>query len=105
MLVLQYCGCALLKSVLTATLISTATMKGHPLSQHGHNRNHSLCLFVWLLAGDVVSSCIQAAPKPADAAGLVSEALAAVEGWSWGIQQAVRNTDSITRSSLRDRYV
>lgn len=48
----------------------------------------------------------QDAPKPSDAAAGVAEALAAVEGWSWGIQQAVRNTDptTITRSGIRDRY-
>lgn len=47
----------------------------------------------------------QDAPKPATAAACVAEALSAVEGWSWGIQEAVRRTDpdSISRSGIRDR--
>jgi hypothetical protein len=55
-----------------------------------------------------VSICVnlmQGAPKPADAAAGVAEALSAVQGWSWGIQEAVRLTDpdSISRSAIRDR--
>lgn len=47
----------------------------------------------------------QAAPRPPDAAGRAAEALATVRGWSWGIEQAVRNTcmDAISRSLIRDR--
>lgn len=48
----------------------------------------------------------EGAPKPATAADRVAEALSAVEGWSWGIQEAVRRTDpdSISRSGIRDRW-
>jgi hypothetical protein len=44
-------------------------------------------------------------PRPRDAAACAAEALAAVRGWSWGIEQAVRNTDpaGISRAGIRDR--
>eukprot|EP00878_Enallax_costatus_P022960 GHUV01024403.1.p1 GENE.GHUV01024403.1~~GHUV01024403.1.p1 ORF type:complete len:396 (+),score=69.76 GHUV01024403.1:451-1638(+) len=45
------------------------------------------------------------APRPSDPAGYVSEALSCVRGWSWDVEQAVRNTDpgTISRGSIRDR--
>jgi hypothetical protein len=53
-----------------------------------------------------LDACCQDAPLPSSREAAQAEALRAVAGWSWGIEDAIRSTplDTLSRSRVADRW-